>query len=69
MNERRNITSRLLTMDEAVVYLKIPKDTLYKMVSQAKVPVVKINRLNRFDQALLDAWIKKKTIMPIIHNT
>jgi len=69
MNERRNIIPRLLTMDEAVVYLKIPKDTLYKMVSQAKVPVVKINRLNRFDQGLLDEWIKKNTKMPIISNT
>jgi excisionase family DNA binding protein len=56
-------------MDEAVVYLKIPKDTLYKMVSQRRIPVAKLNRHNRFDQALLDAWIKKKTIMPIINNT
>ncbi len=52
-------------MDEAVVYLKIPKDTLYKMVSQGRIPVVKITNSNRFDQALLDAWIKKNTKMPI----
>ena len=52
-------------MDEAVAYLKIPKGTLYKMVCQGRVPVVKITSSNRFDQALLDAWIKKSTIMPI----
>jgi len=69
MDERRHITPRLLTMDEAVVYLKVPKDTLYKMVSQGRIPVVKITNSNRFDQALLDAWIKKNTIMPIINNT
>ncbi len=56
-------------MDEAVVYLKVPKGTLYRMVSQGRIPVVKITSSNRFDQALLDAWIKKKTIMPIIRNT
>jgi excisionase family DNA binding protein len=69
MNERRKITSRFLTMDEAVVYLKIPKNTLYKLVSQDRIPVSKITGSNRFDQALLDAWIKKNTRMPIINNT
>ena len=52
-------------MDEAVVYLKIPKNTLYKLVSQGRIPVSKITGSNRFDQDLLDAWIKKNTIMPI----
>ena len=52
-------------MDEAVVYLKIPKDTLYKMVSQGRIPVVKITSSNRFDQVLLDEWIKEKTKMPM----
>jgi excisionase family DNA binding protein len=65
MKDRRTITPRLFTMQEAAVYLKIPLNTLYKMVSQGKVPVVKINRLNRFDQRLLDDWIKKNTRMPI----
>jgi excisionase family DNA binding protein len=65
MKERRTISSRLLSMQEAAVYLNIPLNTLYKMVSQGKVPVVKINRLNRFDQVLLDDWIKKNTRMPM----
>ena len=65
MKERRKISPPLLTMDEAVVYLKIPKDTLYKMVSQGRIPVVKITSSNRFDPVMLEAWIKKNTRMPI----
>lgn len=69
MKERRKIPPPLLTMDEAVVYLNIPKDTLYKMVSQGRIPVVKITSSNRFDQVLLDEWIKKNTRIPIYINT
>jgi excisionase family DNA binding protein len=65
MKDRRTMTPRLLTMQEAAIYLNIPLNTLYKMVSHGKVPLVKINRLNRFDQSLLDEWIKKNTRMPI----
>jgi excisionase family DNA binding protein len=77
MKERRKIPPPLLTMDEAVAYLKIPKDTLYKMVSQGRIPVVKITSSNRFNQALLDEWIKEKSNewikekskVPIINST
>lgn len=52
-------------MEQAAGYLNIPLNTLYKMVSHGKVPVVKINRLNRFDKGLLDEWIKENTKMPM----
>jgi len=65
MKERRQLTSRLLTMKEAVRYLNISQDTLYKMVSQRKIPFVKINRSNRFDLASLEKWIKENTKMPM----
>jgi len=35
------------------------------MVSQRRIPFVKVGRLVKFDLALLDAWIAKKTVMPI----
>ena len=55
----------LLTMDQAVEYLNMPKDTLYKLASRREIPVTKITRSNRFPPELLDEWIKEKTIMPI----
>lgn len=65
MKERRQLSSRLLTMKEAAVYLKIPLNTLYKMVGLRKIPFVKLNRLVHFDKDLLDQWIKERTQMPI----
>lgn len=65
MKERRTLSSRLLTMKQAVVYLNIPLDTLYKMVSQGRIPVVKVTRNNMFDPVMLDKWIKEHTKLPI----
>ena len=64
MKEQRIITERLLPMNEAVVYLTIPLDTLYKMVSHGRVPVVKVTSRNMFDPVLLEKWIKEKAKMP-----
>ena len=52
-------------MEEAMRYLNISQNTLYKMVSQRKIPIVKINRSNRFDLASLEKWIKENTKMPM----
>ena len=52
-------------MEEAADYLNLPLNTLYKMVSQGKIPVVKLNRNNRFDPRMLAEWIKENTRMPM----
>jgi len=36
------------------------------MVNQRRIPYVKAGRLVKFDLALLDAWIKQQTVMPMI---
>ena len=38
----------VLTIEDLSVYLKIPKSTLYKLVSEGKVPGQKIGRHWRF---------------------
>jgi excisionase family DNA binding protein len=35
------------------------------MVSQRRIPYVKVGRLVKFDVALLDTWIKQNTVMPM----
>ena len=56
---------RLVSIQECGVYLGLSVHTLYTMVSQRRIPFVKVGRLVKFDLALLDAWIAKKTVMPI----
>ena len=60
--------SRLLTVDEAAVRLGISVHTVYKMVSEGRIPHTKIGRLVRFDPVVLDQWIKQQTVMPMPIN-
>jgi excisionase family DNA binding protein len=54
-----------MTIQEAGEYTGLSPHTLYTMVSQRRVPYVKVGRLVKFDQAMLDAWIKQQTVMPM----
>lgn len=56
---------RLITIQEAAVYTGLSPHTLYTMVSQRRIPYVKVGRLTKFDLGLLDAWIKQHTVMPM----
>ena len=65
MKDQKSLTSRMLTREQAAVYLNIPTSTLYKMVSRREIPYVKHNANLYFDKELLDQWLKEKTTMPM----
>ena len=56
---------RLIDIQEAAEYTGLSPHTLYTMVSQRRIPYVKVGRLTKFDVGLLDAWIKQHTVMPM----
>ena len=56
---------RLIAIQEAAEYTGLSPHTLYTMVSQRRVPFVKVGRLVKFDVELLDKWIKQNTVMPM----
>ena len=56
---------RLIAIQEAAEYTSLSPHTLYTMVSQRRIPFVKVGRLVKFDVGLLDAWIKQNTVMPM----
>lgn len=56
---------RLITIQEAAEYTGLSFHTLYTMVSQRRVPYVKVGRLVKFEVVLLDKWIKHNTVLPI----
>ncbi len=56
---------RLMSIQEAAEYTGLSVHTLYKMVSQRRIPYVKVGRLTKFAVALLDQWIKQHTVMPM----
>ncbi len=56
---------RLISIPEAAEYTGLSPRTLYTMVSQRRIPYVKVGRLTKFDLTLLDEWIKTNTVMPL----
>ncbi len=55
---------RLLSIDQAAEYMGLSKRTLYRMVSQRRLPFLKIGRLVKLDLDQLDKWIGKQAIRP-----
>jgi excisionase family DNA binding protein len=58
-------TRRLLTIQQASQITGVSIPTLYKWVSQRKIPHIKMGRLVKFDPIKLDEWIKQQTVMPM----
>jgi excisionase family DNA binding protein len=56
---------RLVDIRVLADYLGISPDTGYTMVSQRRIPYVKIGRLLRFDLKAIDEWISKNSVMPM----
>ena len=59
------VTRKLLSVKEVSGYTGLATDTIYTMVSQRRIPYVKVGRLVKFDDAMLQAWIKQHTVMPM----
>ena len=57
----------IMTLEEMAGYLKIGKSTLYKMVREDKIPVVKIANQWRFRKEDIEKWLKEikdKNLLP-----
>ncbi len=51
----------VMTLREASQYLGISPDTLYKYLSQDRIPAFKLGNRWRFKKDLLDRWMEKKS--------
>lgn len=56
-----SITARLLTVDQAAVYLGRTKDAVQHMIGARKLPVVRDGRRVFLDVRELDRWIEQNT--------
>ena len=50
------MTRRLLDIQDVAAYTGLSVHTLYTMVSQRRIPYVKMGRLTKFDRVELDKW-------------
>ena len=63
------MTRRLLTIIDVADYTGLSIHTLYTMVSQRRIPFVKLGRCLRVDLDRLDKWIKQNSVMPMLQKT
>lgn len=47
----------VMTLDEVVAYLRLPKSTVYRLVQSGKIPGQKAGRQWRFHRDAIDAWL------------
>lgn len=51
----------VLTIDELVVYLKLPKSTIYKLCQEGQIPGHKVGRHWRFHRMTIDQWLRSES--------
>lgn len=49
---------RWLSVDEICIYLGVKRDTVYKWISDKKMPAHKIGRLWKFKRGEVDVWVR-----------
>jgi len=54
--------SKLLTVDELSVYLKIPKPTVYYLAQTGRIPASKVGRHWRFEEKEIKKWLKEQQV-------
>lgn len=52
----------VMNIREAAQYLGISADTLYKYVSEEKIPAFKLGNRWKFKKTILDAWMEKQSL-------
>lgn len=48
----------LLTTEQVAQYLKIDKFTVYRLVTQGKIPAFKVGTQWRFKRSMVEAWLE-----------
>jgi excisionase family DNA binding protein len=56
-----------MTTEEVASYLRVDKYTIYRMVTQRKLPAFKVGNQWRFKRSILERWLKGKLNFPIDH--
>lgn len=51
----------ILTIKQVAKYLEISPRTVYKLVKEEAIPSFKIMNMWRFEQSMIDQWIRAKT--------
>jgi len=51
---------RWMTLEEVAKYLRVSKDSIYRLAQKAEIPASKLGNLWRFKKEEIDEWMRKK---------
>jgi excisionase family DNA binding protein len=57
MNNQNIVNDRWLSVEEIAGYLGVKKETIYKWLSQKRIPAHKLGRLWKFKKDEIDKWV------------
>ena len=58
---------KFMTTKEVAQYLRVDQYTIYRLVTQKKIPAFKIGNQWRFKRSVLERWLKTKMNIPSVH--
>lgn len=56
----------LMTVQELSSKIKVSVNTLYIWTSQKRIPHIKVGHLLRFDDGIIDAWLKQNEVKEFV---
>lgn len=54
----------LMTLEEVAAYLRLSKDTVYRMAQTGKIPASKVGNQWRFRREEVEAWLEQHKNLP-----
>jgi excisionase family DNA binding protein len=54
--------AKLMNVEEAAVYLRVGKKTIYRLLKQGKIPATRVGQQWRFNKASIDEWLHQKPV-------
>jgi len=58
---------KFMTTKEVAQYLRVDQYTIYRLVTQKKIPAFKIGNQWRFKRSILERWLKTKMNISSTH--
>jgi excisionase family DNA binding protein len=59
----------LLTTEQLAQYLKVDKFTIYRLVTEKKIPAFKVGSQWRYKKELVDDWLRKNSNMQDLESS
>jgi excisionase family DNA binding protein len=57
--KRQTMQENLLTAQQVARYLKVDRFTIYRLVTQKKIPAFKVGNQWRFKRKMIDEWLQE----------